>query len=258
MTISERLFSLRLRSGLTQTSVAEKLGVTRAAYLNWEAGRREPSLAHLKGIAELYELSVGELVEGDLAAGEGVQAVSLAAGKNDVEPREIVKESPEKLREVLLYVLDKVGAKPNVGETVIYKLLYFIDFDYYEKFGRSITGLSYVRNTYGPTPARTFAGVVEAMKRADELEVIDTKYFNHTQKKYLPAVKPVLDRLSAQELRHIDEELARLGDKSAGELSDLSHKDTPWLVAKDRGPIDYQMAMYRGALTSVKETEDEL
>jgi len=257
MTIAERMLALRLAAGLTQTAVAKKLGVTRTAYLGWEAGRREPSLTQLKNIARLYELSVGELVEGELSAEDDHSAIELEA-RSDVEPREIVRESPEKLREVLLYVLDKIGAKPNVGETVIYKLLYFIDFDYYEKFGKSITGLTYVRNTYGPTPTRTFAGVVETMKRADELEVIDTKYFNHTQKKYLPAVRPVLDRLSAQELRHIDEELARLGDKSAGELSDLSHKDTPWLVAKDREPIDYRMAMYRGALTSVREDEDEL
>ena len=39
----------------------------------------------------------------------------------------------QKFKEVLIYILNSVGAKPNIGETVIYKLLYFIDFDYYEK-----------------------------------------------------------------------------------------------------------------------------
>ena len=31
-----------------------------------------------------------------------------------------------KFKEVFLYILNKVGAKPNVGKTVLFKLLYFI------------------------------------------------------------------------------------------------------------------------------------
>ena len=36
----------------------------------------------------------------------------------------------DKFKEVLLYILERVGSKSNVGMGVIYKLLYFIDFDY--------------------------------------------------------------------------------------------------------------------------------
>ncbi|HSX33136.1 MAG TPA: type II toxin-antitoxin system antitoxin SocA domain-containing protein [Candidatus Saccharimonadales bacterium] len=257
--LGNKILGLREKAGLTQTAVAEKLGVTRAAYIGWETGKREPSLAQLKKIAELYELSPADLLNPDLAPTEEANRYDFSSGSDEIEPREIVKESPDKLREVLLYMLDKVGAKPNVGETVIYKLLYFIDFDYYEKYGKSITGLTYVRNHYGPTPqARTFTGVVNAMKHAHELEVVETSYFNHLQKKYLPVTKPALEHLSGQELRHVDEVLARLGDKSATELSDLSHKDTPWIVTKNNQPIDYQFVMYRTPVTSVKEPEDEL
>lgn len=254
-----KLLELREKAGLTQTAVAKKLGVTRATYIGWETGKREPSLAGLKTIARFYELSPADLLNPQTETIEEISNYNFSPDSNDIGPREIVKESPEKLREVLLYMLDKVGAKPNVGETVIYKLLYFIDFDYFEKYGKSITGLTYVRNHYGPTPqARTFTGVVNAMKREHELEVVETHYFKHLQKKYLPVTKPLLTHLSGQELRHVDEVLERLGDKSATELSDLSHKDTPWIVTKNNQPIDYQFAMYRTPVTSVKEAEDEL
>ena len=53
-----------------------------------------------------------------------------------------------KFKEVLLYILSKIGAKPNVGQTVIYKLLYFIDFDFYELYEEQILGLRYIKNTY--------------------------------------------------------------------------------------------------------------
>jgi hypothetical protein len=42
--------------------------------------------------------------------------------------------------------LRKVGGKPNEGMTVIYKRLYFIDFDYYEKYEYQLMGLVYVKN----------------------------------------------------------------------------------------------------------------
>ncbi len=50
------------------------------------------------------------------------------------------KKTCGKFKEVLLYILGKVGSLPNVGETVIYKLLYFIDFDYFEMYEEQLIG----------------------------------------------------------------------------------------------------------------------
>lgn len=259
MSFTEAILKLRNDANLSQQEVADKLSMARATYSGLELGRREPNLSELKGLAEFYQISPADLIEGKLASAQTPPTNISFEAHDDIIPREIVATNPDKLREVLLYVLDKIGGKPNVGETVLYKLLYFIDFDYYEKHGKSITGLTYVRNHYGPTPKlQTFNGVVEAMKKAEQLEVVETKYFTHLQKKYLATVKPDLKNLSAEELQHVDEELNRLGDKSAAELTDLSHKDTPWIVTKNTKPIDYQFAMYRTPLTSVRGFEDEL
>ena len=258
MSFVETITKLRKESGQSQQEVADKLNMARATYSSLETARREPNLSEIKDLAVIYQVSPADLIEGRIQA-EVEAPIKIDFKEEDITPREIVETKPEKLREVLLYVLNKIGAKPNVGETVLYKLLYFIDFDYYEKYGKSITGLSYVRNHFGPTPStKTFRGVVEAMKKANQLEIVETKYFSHLQKKYLPTVKPELKHLNAQELRHIDEELFRLGDKTAAELTDMSHKDTPWIVTKDSKPIDYQFAMYRTPLTSVREFEDEI
>jgi uncharacterized phage-associated protein len=93
------------------------------------------------------------------------------------------------------------------------------------------------------------------MCQHDELDVIETKFFNNKQKKYLPQVESELQELSASEVKHIDAELVRLGDKNASELSDLSHKDTPWVATPPNKPIDYQLAMYRTAATTVREDD---
>jgi len=260
MSFDKRIRQLRKRKGASQQEVADSIKVARATYSNWELGKSDPDLGEINRLAEYYQISPSELISSDaMTVNEPVVPYKLEE-KSDIIPRDInPKVNPEKLREVLLYILEKVGAKPNVGETVLYKLLYFIDFDYYEKTGQSITGLSYVRNHYGPTPALVdFQGVVGGMKEKEELEVFETKYFSNSQKKYLPLRSANLEDISAKELQHIDETLARLGDKSASELTDLSHKDTPWRVAKQGKPIDYRFVFYRTDLTAVTEPEDEL
>jgi len=255
----ENIAGLRSNAGLSQQDVADKLGIARATYASLEVSRRQPNLTEIRNIADFYQISPSDLINGvDSYVNEPIVPY-IFDKKPDIESREINPQvNPEKLREVLLYVIEKVGAKPNVGETVLYKILYFIDFDYYEKYGRSITGLTYVRNHFGPTPTKSFVGVVEGMQQKGELDIVETPYFSHKQRKYLPTVSLELQSLSANELDHINDELIRLADKSATELTELSHKDIPWLASKDKEVIDYQLAMYRTDATSMREYEDEL
>ena len=257
MTFITKIRQLRKQANVSQQDVAEAIGIARATYASLEADRRPPNLEELQKLSKYYEVSISELI-GDVPMVVEEPGVTYERTQDisDIEPREIdPKVKPEKLREVLLYVLNKVGAKPNVGETVLYKLLYFIDMDYYEKHGTSITGLTYIHNTYGPSPVKDFRAVVDDMRAHDELDIIETKFFNNKQKKYLPQTTPKLDSLTASEIKHIDEELARLGDKNAAELSDLSHKDMPWIATPDKKSIDYQLVMYRTAATTVREDD---
>jgi transcriptional regulator with XRE-family HTH domain len=273
------LKQLRKQAGLTQGIVADRLGVARSTYVAMESGKGELNLSEIKILSLLYQIAPGDIVEGKidkeninesdlyeedthgttgLVPYEAIDA-TFQDSELDVLPREIdPRVDPQKLRNVLLYVLGRIGARPNVGETVLYKLLYFIDFDYYEINGRSITGLTYVKNHYGPTPAREFRSVVNSMIKAGQMEIAETEYFSHTQRKYLPTIEPDLSCLSAQEIKHIDFELERMGEKSAKQLSELSHLDSPWIAAKPKMPINYQLSKYRTMHTSVRELDDAL
>lgn len=171
-----------------------------------------------------------------------------------VELRDVPKENVEKFKQVLLYILGKVGSRPNIGQTAIYKLLYFIDFDYYERFETQLVGATYIKNTYGPTPV-SFAKIVKQMEGSGALVEVKSKYFDHDQTKYIPVKEADVSSLSGQELNHIDMVLERLAHLTARQLSDLSHKDTPWRVAKDKEVIDYEYVFYRPEDTSVREYE---
>lgn len=182
----------------------------------------------------------------------------MSAFSNQKSRRSKTKVSLDKLEAVLLYVLSKVGSQPNIGQTVIYKILYFIDFDFYEKHDRSITGLNYYHNHFGPTPGSTFEQLTQSMIDADKLQIVKTKFHNRPQTRYLANADPDLTSLTGQELVHINEVLDRLSHKTASQISDYAHRDTPWAATKPGQRIDYQLSKYRTDLTSVMLPEDEL
>lgn len=55
---------LRERSGLTQAGLAEKLHVSDKTVSKWETGRGYPDISLLSPIAEVFRISVGELLSG--------------------------------------------------------------------------------------------------------------------------------------------------------------------------------------------------
>lgn len=53
----------RLRCGMTQELVAEKMDVSRQAVSKWENGTSEPSTANLIALSQLYGVDPGELLK---------------------------------------------------------------------------------------------------------------------------------------------------------------------------------------------------
>ena len=65
MEFGEKLRSLRIKAGLTQLDIAEKLDVSAAAIGAWENGRAKPRLTKLGQLAELFDTTVADLMGED-------------------------------------------------------------------------------------------------------------------------------------------------------------------------------------------------
>lgn len=63
--ISERLKFLRKEKNLTQTEIAEQIGIKQNSYSDWETGKNEPSLEKLIVLADFFEVSLDWLVGRD-------------------------------------------------------------------------------------------------------------------------------------------------------------------------------------------------
>ena len=62
MTLGERLKMYRTQKGLSQEKIAEMLDVSRQAVTKWEAGHTTPSSDNLIALANLYDVSLDELI----------------------------------------------------------------------------------------------------------------------------------------------------------------------------------------------------
>ena len=60
--LGNRLYSARKKRGLSQEKVAEKLGVSRQTISKWETNETLPDIDQFKRLADLYAMSLDELV----------------------------------------------------------------------------------------------------------------------------------------------------------------------------------------------------
>ena len=81
--IAERLAARRKMAGLSQEALAEKLGVSRQAVSKWERSESSPDTDNLIALAQLYGVSLDELLYVDDAIADDVafEAADRAAGR---------------------------------------------------------------------------------------------------------------------------------------------------------------------------------
>jgi transcriptional regulator with XRE-family HTH domain len=60
----QRLCEARISSGISQTQLAEKIGVSQSGYAAWERGRSSPSPAQIETLAQLLGVPVANFFEG--------------------------------------------------------------------------------------------------------------------------------------------------------------------------------------------------
>ena len=75
------LKTLRKEKNLTQEQFAEQLGVSGRTVSRWETGTNMPDISLLVEIAEFYNISVTELIDGERKSGEMNEEVKNAADK---------------------------------------------------------------------------------------------------------------------------------------------------------------------------------
>lgn len=79
--IGSFLRTLRKEKGLTQEQLAEQLNVSNRTVSRWETGNNMPDISLLVEIAEFYDVSIAELVDGERKSEEMREEVKEVADK---------------------------------------------------------------------------------------------------------------------------------------------------------------------------------
>jgi transcriptional regulator with XRE-family HTH domain len=254
--LGKRIKEFRDILGMNQETLAEMLGVSRPTISQIENGDRKVCAEELSRLARIFNISVENLLNREKEALVVIKEDASRYKTKSAIRIDVPQKNLDKFREVLLYILNKVGAKPNIGETVLYKLLYFMDFDYYERYEEQLIGATYKKNHYGPTPLE-FRKIVDRMLGKEIIEVKD-KYFGYPRRKYLPLRKPDLSKLKGNEIQVVDNVLERLSDMNAAQISDYSHNDVPWLTTEEGKIIGYEAVFYRTPPYSVRVYDEDI
>lgn len=161
----------------------------------------------------------------------------------------------DKFENLLHFIIDECGYKPNVGKTVLFKLLYFSDFDFYEIYETKLTGESYRKIENGPAPI-DFDKAKNVLIREGKIEEIDHQ-IPFTPFRYNSLKSPDISSFNKEEIEVILDVINRYSDMRAGEISQFSHQDVPYIVTKCKDIIDYDFVFYRYKKHSVREYDAE-
>ena len=85
MSFGNNLFQARKKVGLSQETIAEKLGVSRQTISKWETDETIPDIYQSKQLAKLYHLSLDELIEFDADVKEIEQIIKNTNEKTEAK-----------------------------------------------------------------------------------------------------------------------------------------------------------------------------
>ncbi|RZD17696.1 MAG: helix-turn-helix domain-containing protein [Candidatus Acididesulfobacter diazotrophicus] len=234
--LPKRIKELRKKEGLSQEELAKLLNVSRPTVSQMENGTRKVSLSDMVRLANIFNVSIEEIMQEKpikdnglmqemfgqnsfwLFDDKGKKSAKSSKRKKKFEFPEIDKD---KYKDILLYVLNKAGAWPNIGEAFLYKILYFIDFDFYAKYRDYLIGETYVKHNNGPVPLK-FKNIIKEMIDDKNIIKLDNKYFSFPQTKYLPLKNPDLSKFKANETELIDGVLYKMSGMSLEEAVEYS------------------------------------
>ncbi len=255
--IGQRITEIRKIKGLSQEDLAKSVKISRPSLAQIELGNRSLNILELQQLSLVLNFSLDDFMSKDFAVGHDILGFAEAKSKKVTESIAVPALQVNKFKNVILCILEHCAGKPNVGETVLYKLLYFSDFNYYELYEEHLTGASYRKLPYGPVPQK-FDLVINQMIDNKQLQRVKTNYHGYPQIRYLPLEKADLTELKASEKEVIDRVIEQMSDWSATAISAYSHQDMPWLASKEGEEINYELAFYRKPPFSVRNYSDNL
>ncbi len=152
----------------------------------------------------------------------------------------------KKYQNTILYLCQKLGGEIK-GKKKLAKLLYFVDFDFYEKYEKAITGDVYKALPMGPFPT-VLEQITNEMSKKKLLTINSVKEREGylSTETYSSVSRPDVSLFSSDEIKMLDRVVTKYGHLNGKQLEELSHSEAPYIATKLKEKIPYELSFYRG------------
>lgn len=202
--------SLRKGKGISQSKIAEVIGISRTSYIDVEKGKRELNVSELEKLASFFGVSTEQILSG-------------------------VLPDYEKYRQMVLAFLrlDK-----KITKTKLAKLLYFADFGWFYFHLESMSGMQYRKIQYGPV-AEPYFRIIDEMSDKGEISIEQTKDGAMLISQTRSGEKIKLNKVNVEEGKLIKKIEKKWKGKKTAEIVDFTHKQLPYLYAMENEVVSY-------------------
>jgi hypothetical protein len=150
-----------------------------------------------------------------------------------------IRPNDKKFRELILYIAKKCADDPDFGKTKLNKILFYSDFLAFFRTGELITGQEYMRIQHEPGP-RKLKPTLERMEEKGDLKIRRERKFDLHRERVLALREPNLADFSDQHLDIVDQVIQLLWGRTNTEVSQLSHANIGWKLARHKETIPYE------------------
>ena len=165
-----------------------------------------------------------------------------------------MKINREKYINSILFFVENV---PNLGKTKLNKLLYFLDFDHFEKYGDAVTNDIYENKDLGPVP-QNIDQILDEMQSEKLIDIIPEQVIDFVRYRLFAREKHNANVFKPSEIEILCETTEKWRHHTAKEMVAASHGEAPWIATRNGETIPYPLAYYRGKFDNPSYDEEPL
>ena len=131
-----RIVQIRKAKGLSQNDLAKSISISRPSLVQIELGKRSVDVFEMQLLASVLGFSMDEFLSANFMTTAEPEVAYFTKNTKHKERVSIPNFDFLKFKNTLLYIIEKTAGKVNINESILFKILYLIDFNNYEIVGQ--------------------------------------------------------------------------------------------------------------------------
>lgn len=213
---SKMIKDMRNEKGFSQSSIADRLGISRPSYVSIEQGKRELTFGEAERVSSIFGVSLDQI-------------------ENGVIP------NYEKYKQMILSYVRKASSKDGkIPKTKLAKLVYLADFSWFYNHLESMSGMQYRKIKHGPVPDTYFRAIDELFEDG-QISITQTEDGAMLISETRNSRKVPLSLINKQEDKLIEKISVKWKLKNTKEIVAFTHNQLPYAICLDNEIIPYEL-----------------